>query len=48
MVMCGASDITGYDRRTPELFNAPLRIKHENRFHQYREIAPPLYSSITP
>ena len=27
MVMCDASDVIGYDRRTPELSNAPLHIK---------------------
>ena len=30
VVMCDASDIMGYDRRAPELSNAPLHIKQDN------------------
>ena len=29
VVVCYASDITGYDRRTPELSNAALHIKED-------------------
>ena len=38
VVICYASDIKGYDRRTPELSKAPLHMKQD---HQYRAIAPP-------
>ena len=29
VVTCYAGDITGYDRKTSELSNAPLHMKHE-------------------
>ena len=29
MVICDASDVVGYDRRTPELSNAVLRMKQD-------------------
>ena len=46
LVMGGDSDIMEYDRRTPEISNAPLHMKQET-LHQYSDIAPSLYNSIT-
>jgi len=29
VVMCDANDVMGYERRTPELYNAPLHMKQD-------------------
>ena len=37
VVICYASDIMEYDRRTPELSNAALHMNEDTQ-HQYRDI----------
>ena len=39
VIMGDASEIMGYNRRTPELSNAPLHMKQDT-LHQYREKYP--------